>query len=150
MVIASATAWLTWVGVTKLTFSQPVAINCCAVAAISRGEHGWPVSSWLMSWFWQKTQLRLQREKKMVPLPPAPTSTGSSPKCAMADDTRAVAPVWQAPNSPTVRSTPQARGHKRQLVSISCKRAMLLAIRLVFRVMRKPSVSTNELKEKRG
>jgi hypothetical protein len=35
---------------------------------------------WLMSWFWQKTQRRLQWVKKMVPDPFQPRRQSSSPK----------------------------------------------------------------------
>ena len=51
------------------------------IAASSAGVTRSPSSVWLMSWFWQNWQWRLQRVKKIVPEPREPRSTFSSPWC---------------------------------------------------------------------
>ncbi len=53
-----------------------------------------------MSQFWQNTQRRLHRPKKIVPEPRQPRRQSSSPKCGKALETIAWRPVWQAPVSP--------------------------------------------------
>ncbi len=56
------------------------------------GSHSAPVRPWLISWFWQKAQSRLQPDRKMVPEPPLPTRQPSSP--------------WWAPLLATMGSAP--------------------------------------------
>jgi hypothetical protein len=74
-------------------------------------------SPWLMSQFWQNTQPRLQPEKNMVPEPPAPTSTASSPKWSWYEAITACRPVRQKPVSPDSRSTRHCRGQRSQPAS---------------------------------
>ncbi len=49
------------------------------MSAISDGVTGSPWASWLVSKFWQKTQLMLQWARNIVPLPLWPRRTSSSP-----------------------------------------------------------------------
>ncbi len=91
-----------------------------AAVSHSARSSGESAAGWLMSWFWQKTHLRLQPAKKMVPEPPRPTSGRSSPKCGPKLATCATAPTPQEPNSPAVRSGRQLRGQVTQRRSMCC------------------------------
>ncbi len=57
--------------------------------AMSSPVHSVPARRCEMSQFWQKTQRRLQRLKKIVPDPRQPRRQSSSPKCAKALETTA-------------------------------------------------------------
>src|SRR5919204_330700 len=67
-----------------------------------------------MSWFWQKTQRRLQPEKKIVPEPRRPRRQSSSPKCGKYEATTAWRPIAQRPATSARRSTLQPRGQTTQ------------------------------------
>ena len=69
----------TWLGVTKLMLWQPISCNRSIMAASSSVETSRPSPPQLMSQFWQKTQRRLQNEKKIVPEPFVPRRQSSSP-----------------------------------------------------------------------
>ncbi len=56
-------------------------------SARAAAEQLTPSPRMLMSWFWQKTHLRLQCVMNIVPEPPVPTRGPSSPKCGEAEET---------------------------------------------------------------
>lgn len=53
----------------------------------------------------------MQREKNTQPLPPSPTSGGSSPKWGPQRKTLGNAPAPQNPAAPSLRFTPHECGH---------------------------------------
>src|SRR5262245_27250287 len=118
---ATATASITWgttcSGVTKLMLWQPWSWSSSIVCAISSAVCSAPERTCEISQFWQKTQRRLQRPKKIVPEPRHPRRQSSSPKCGKALDTIACRPVWQVPVLPRSRLQPQSRGQALQLSS---------------------------------
>ena len=73
-----------------------------------------PKPSWDISWFWQKTHLRGQPEKKMAPDPASPEMGGSSQKWRAERATRRRAVAPHAPASPAARPAPQRLGHSSQ------------------------------------
>ena len=60
---------ITWVGVTTLILWQPIFWSLIIMLAKSSSWSSFPFPSWEIGQFWQKTQRRLQLEKKMVPDP---------------------------------------------------------------------------------
>ena len=75
---ASAICGIKWEADTRLMLCSP-RLCCSRKISVSRSmDISAPKFSWLMSWFWQKTQRRLQWEKKTVPEPLVPLMGGSS------------------------------------------------------------------------
>lgn len=54
----------TWLGETKLILWQPADCRRSIMSASWLGVTSYPLSLWLISWFWQYWQRRLQREKR--------------------------------------------------------------------------------------
>ena len=79
-----------WVGVTRSMFSAPWAINASIADRRPAESICRPWRRWLMAWFWQYRQPRVQPEKKMAPLPPGPARAGSSQKWRMILATRSL------------------------------------------------------------
>ena len=95
----------------------PCAISSSMIARRRPLEMPLPKLSWLILPFWQKTQPRLQPEKKMQPAPLVPESTGSSQWWSIARPTTMPAGMRQKPPPCSlVRSAPQRRGQRLQII----------------------------------
>src|SRR5919204_6822522 len=107
---ASRICGTTCSGVTQLMLWQPIAWSSSIISASRSGVARSPRTSHEMSWFWQKTQRRLQPEKKIVPEPRQPRRQFSSPKCGKYEATTARRPIAHRPLTSARRSTLQRRG----------------------------------------
>ena len=85
--IASAIFGTKWLGVTRLILCTPCFSSPRNLLASSSTVITAPSAPWLVSWFWQNTQFKLQPAKKTVPDPLFPLMDGSSPKWTIALDT---------------------------------------------------------------
>ena len=119
-------------------------------AASSSAATSLPLPSQEMSWFWQKTQRRLQCEKKIVPEPRDPRRQSSSPWWGNALATRAQRPVLQIARSSASRSTSQSRGQTRHTRSSSKASSTFSARRPDSQVLRYAGVNSLRGRMNRG
>ena len=104
-------------GVTRLMLWAPWATSSRKISLSRATVTGLPKPPAEMSWFWQNTHRRLQPEKNTAPLPRVPEITGSSHWCRAARATTGMAGMAQKPPPVvSVRSAPQRRGHRLQII----------------------------------
>ena len=108
------------VPVTRSRLWTPLFSRSEKISARRFTEISYPLASWLISWFWQKTQPSVQPEKKTapVPFPSVPEMHGSSHRCGAALAIRTSARTLQNPVC-FDRSTPHSLGQRRQLLYCS-------------------------------